>query len=172
VTTPVLPFTQLRAPNSTGLMRWLLTGENNTWWYLDRRAPPEEVWAEHRDAVVAHYAKRHPGQRPQTWWRYSAPEKCRHRLGGVGTPLSECTNSYPTFMYGIPEFWRRRGDFFERGTPLSEVDPPMFESEPTYLKRLGLLLRGESRRIARAAWAPVVVRICEDRVELHRVMPS
>jgi hypothetical protein len=111
MTTPVLPYTRLRAPNPSGLVRWLLTGKYNRWYYLDRRAEPEEVWAEHRDVIVAHYAKRYPGQRPQLWWRYSAPEKMRRRLGGVGTPLFQCSAYAPTYMYGIPEFWRRHDDY-------------------------------------------------------------
>jgi hypothetical protein len=65
--------------------RWLLSGE--------RKGPLPEIrpilthefhlepfWRDHADAVVAHFALRHPGTRPRLWWRYDAPEP-RQRLG-------------------------------------------------------------------------------------------
>jgi hypothetical protein len=47
---------------------------------------------------------------------------------------------------------------FDRGALLSDLDPPMFESEASYLQRLGLLLPGERKRLRRADFSPVVIR--------------
>ena len=42
---------------------------------------------------------------------------------------------------------------------LSESDPPTYESEASYLRRLGLLLPGELRRISRDDFNPVVTEL-------------
>jgi hypothetical protein len=173
MTTPTLPFTPLRAPNPTGLTRWLLDGRYNRWWYLDRHDPPEQVWAEHRDMVVAHFARRHPGQRPLLWWLYSALEP-RRRLGGVGTPLSECSAHAPTLMFGVPQSWKTAEDaaYLPSGTPIDERDPPTFESEAAYLERLRLLLPGEPRRLRRRDYWPEAVRVRDGYVGLYPVNPT
>jgi hypothetical protein len=105
--------------------------------------------------------------RPLLWWRYSAPEQ-RQRLGGIGTPLFECVNSYPEFIYGVPRYWRFTGDHLSGGVVLSESDPPRYESEPQYLRRLGLLQPGELRRIPRDDFNPNVIRRRDGRVGIHR----
>jgi len=38
--------------------------------------------------------------------------------------------------------------------PVDPNDPPTFESQAAYLKRLGLLLPGEEKRLAPKAFAP------------------
>jgi hypothetical protein len=57
----------------------------------------------------------------------------RKRTGGTGTPAHEVQAVVPSFEYGLPAVW----------VGLDEDDPPVFESEATYLKRHGLLLAGE-----------------------------
>jgi hypothetical protein len=147
-----------------GLRRWLLTGSRSRWWYLRRdwSVPEEDLWRASADAVVEHYATRHPGRRPAPWWRYSAPAP-RARLGGTGTPLHEI-GSHPWFEFGVPvsSQWRRRGDFLTRGVPVDPADPPTYESEAAYLLRLDLLLPGEQRRLTAPDYRPVYVRVIDD----------
>jgi hypothetical protein len=47
-------------------------------------------------------------------------------------------------IWGRPEYWET----------LSSVNPPLFESEAAYLKRLGLLLPGEARRLGKMDYEP------------------
>jgi len=172
MTTPTLPFTPLRVPNSTGLARWLLDGRHNRWWYLDRRASPEQVWAEHRDMVVAHFARRHPGQRPLLWWMMDGPEP-RRRLGGTGDALFTCSACAEEYRYGIPTYWRTHDqDYLGRGAPIDDRDPPVFESSATYLRRLQLLQPGEAKRLRRRDYWPEVVRVRDGHVGLYRVNPT
>lgn len=93
----------------------------------------------------------------------------RERIGGTGTPKYEVFNFWPAFQFGLPTHWveewevdyyngRARdvngnrigtayndGDF--TGVPIDPSDPPRYESEAAYLKRHGLLLPGEERRL-------------------------
>jgi hypothetical protein len=115
-----------------------------------------DVWAEHAEAVVAHHVKRRPGTRPLRWWEFDSPQP-RRRLGGVGTPLHECTAYGLSLHYGIPADWRRQGDFFTSGTPIDPDDPPRYESEAKYLLRLGLLLPGERERLCPRDFWPELV---------------
>ena len=50
--------------------------------------------------------------------------------------MHEIQETIPAFAYGISTVW----------VGLHEDDPPIFESEATYLKRHGLLMVGEERR--------------------------
>src|SRR2546430_12621096 len=148
----LLPFVQLRPPRSLDMWKWLLTGERNAWYYqcVRRNRSLELVWREHRDVVVAHYAKRWAGSRPKAWWRWDAPEP-RRRLGGSGVPLMIDNCDPPSLAYGVPRVWH-----------FSEADPPQYESEASYLKRLNLLLPGERRRLKQSDFTPQFVRGCFD----------
>jgi len=154
-----------------GALRWLITDERSTWYYLTFQGSehdPRAFWNRHRDAVVKHCAKRQPGHRPPLWWRFTAPEM-RKRLGGIGTPLFECSAYSPTHCYGVPEFWRiPNNDYVVRGTHISEVDPPCYESSAAYLQRLGLLLPGEKRRISRHDFLPNYIRNRDERIVICR----
>ena len=84
------------------------------------------------------------------------------RLGGTGDPLDAITNLRETpYTYGIPWSWRQEGQPYTRGVPISDTDPPMFESEATYLARLGLLDPGERKRIPRIDFEPEVIRVVD-----------
>lgn len=108
----------------------------------------------------------------------------RRRLGGVGTPENEVLAHVPTYTFGVPTCWvdQEQSDYYNGrakdvhgkpiGTSYSEgdfagvaidpEDPPEFESEATYLDRLGLLLPGEKRRLRKADWESEVVMPTED----------
>lgn len=112
-------------------------------------------WLEHRSAILAGWIQTKPGTRPAMWWRYDAPRldpehlgrwsrtvlaprliETRRKLRGEGKPLHEALSYAPAHYYGIPAWF---------GDP---ENPPVFESQHAYLKRHGLLLSAERRKIA------------------------
>jgi hypothetical protein len=120
-----------------------------------------QLWVQHGAAVLAEWVRRYPGTRPVCWWRWDAPrwagkEACgrdlpepRQRLGGTGDPCSD------DWEEGIPRFWVSWPGRKER--PVNPADPPLYEAEATYLRRHGLLLRGEAARLKAADYEPVAV---------------
>jgi hypothetical protein len=52
-----------------------------------------------------------------------------------------------------------------RGVPIDPADPPQYESQAAYLKRLGLLTAEERRALGPEAFEPEVVRPAPDEVE-------
>jgi hypothetical protein len=50
-----------------------------------------------------------------------------------------------------PDWWPFASNGF-KGVAIDADDPPMFESQAAYLKRHGLLLAGEERRLKKADW--------------------
>lgn len=103
----------------------------------------------------------------------------RERLGGIGTPSWAVFNVVPSYWCGLPAHWvtpsevrlysgRARDingqvimpEFANRpfaGRAIDPRDPPRFESQASYLKRLGLLLPGEERRLRPADFEPELV---------------
>jgi hypothetical protein len=117
-------------------------------------------WRDHADWVVGWHIAHWPGSRPRLWWKFDSPG-VRARLGGIGTPLSECGGAYvPQFEFGLPVNWLTRDEqgHFDRGTPIDPNDPPRFESEPTFLRRHGLLTREERAQLRPRDFWPVVIR--------------
>jgi hypothetical protein len=96
----------------------------------------------------------------------------RKRLGGTGTPASDVLAYVPTFSCGLPVIWIEpwmvryfsglavdiRGEHIGgelrefKGVAIDPNDPPTFEAQATYLKRLGLFLAGEEKRLRKADW--------------------
>jgi hypothetical protein len=112
------------------------------------------LWEDVGAAVVATFANLNPGKRPQAFWRLEAPEM-RRRLGGHGTPASAVLAYVPAFVHGIPSDW----DDEECGFDPS--DPPTYESQAAYLRRLKLLLPGESRRLKPADFEPERIELAD-----------
>jgi hypothetical protein len=138
------------------MRRWLLGGSGKAWQWLERDL--EAVWREHAAAVVAHHIRTRPGSRPYRWWEFDAPEP-RCRLGGVGSGLHECSAYALVLAYGLPAYWRRHGDFMgtrdlDQWPPIDPANPPAYESEAAYLRRLGLLLKGERKRLHATDYLP------------------
>jgi hypothetical protein len=93
----------------------------------------------------------------------------RKRLGGVGTPCYECLNYVPSFQSGVPCQWvtaffenyyngrsrdvhgKRIGTEYHEGNfagrAIDPTDPPIYESQATYLQRHGLLSSSELAQI-------------------------
>jgi len=116
----------------------------------------QKLWVEHGAQITEEWAAKHPGTRPQHWWRFGAPrlpvaEHGEHagwyyapelimprlHLGGSGAPDPELTIHVYCLDHGLPVL--HEGDF-------DPSDPPIWETQLAYLKRHGLLLPGEAKR--------------------------
>ena len=108
----------------------------------------------------------------------------RRRVGGFGDPAYEHLNYWPEFDAGIPTFWvssfdeayyngRARDvhgqpigtEYHEghfRGRAPRREDPPLFESQATYLDRHGLLTNVERRRLSADAFLPQPLKLDGD----------
>jgi hypothetical protein len=113
------------------------------------------------------------------WFDGTLPEP-RKRLGGIGTPNFESLNVVPSLPFGIPDSWvspfdveyyngraknihgNRIGEEHKEGDfphdSIDPDDPPVFESQASYLKRHGLLLPGEEERLTDADYELESVR--------------
>ena len=112
------------------------------------------------------------GTYPGAWFDGKLPEP-RQRLGGIGTPAFEVLAYKPRYSFGLPVDWvtpfqvkyysgtavNIRGEPIGslvptnfKGVAIDANDPPIFESQAAYLKRKGLLLAGEERRLRKADW--------------------
>jgi hypothetical protein len=147
-----------------GAVDWLRGGDGRAdcWVYFMSLAALPAFWREHSEAIVAEHVAKHPGTRPLRWWEYSAPGP-RQRLGGIGTPCSEVLAHAPRFALGVPVDWVSESDIETwphlrtKAKPIDPNDPPTFESQASYLKRLGLLLPGEARRLRPRDFEPDAV---------------
>ena len=104
-----------------------------------------DLWDANRDELVREWIGAHPGSRPWGWWRYDAPEG-RRQLAGAGHPIldygRESVPSWREFA-GLPVL-----------LALDATDPPVFESEPATLARLGVLTSEERRRLTPVDFEP------------------
>lgn len=141
---------------------------------------PCPVWAEHKAVLVPHFIRRNPGRRPSRWWLYDAPrqplgtypgwwidgrvEEPRRRLGGTGMVAWEALNVGIAYHCGIPSAWVDAEDaewLTAEGiaaVPIDPADPPRFESQAAYLRRHGLFMRGEERRLTPTDFEPEEVQ--------------
>ncbi|HEX4997995.1 MAG TPA: hypothetical protein VFY29_07210 [Terriglobia bacterium] len=144
------------------------------------------AWRTIQAEVLAAFAEDRPGMRPQSWWDHSAPKMTavelqrhgwldtwfagdlvepRRRLGGVGTESYLVLRYVPHFNHGVPvqfvsselaSFYRAEGRPFP-GVPYDPADPPRYESSAAYLRRHGLFLPGEERRLSAPDFEPEVL---------------
>ena len=135
-----------------------------------------EAWEPAKESLLAEWINTRPGSRPPGWWRFEAPSEVRNRVSGIGTPAHEVPAYAARFDRGVPAYWVEDwmvdyyngraidvdGELIEDGYSDGDFpheaydpdDPPLFESEPTLLKRLELLLPGEFERIPAEAFEP------------------
>lgn len=109
---------------------------------LNQPMMPREAWAQWREQAVAEHVAHHPGCRPALWWRHEAPE-LRRQVGG--RPNRPGVLRLP---YGLLAPY-----------PPDPSDPPRFESQAAYLRRIGLLLPGEARRLKPADYEPETIML-------------
>ena len=140
----------------TEAVDWLHDGTGGAWIYFVTEEEKLDLWREFEDEVVAEHISEWPGTRPERWWEFSAPEP-RRRVGGVGTPSHERLAHVLDLHYGVPASWVTCDEVksYKLGVPpLNPADPPMYESEATYLARLNLLLPGERGQLNDEDFSP------------------
>jgi hypothetical protein len=104
------------------------------------------------EEVLADYILEFPGFRPRWFWLVSRPERLRRRLGGIGEPWGDKQVSR-----GIPLIWNYGSHanlWADPPTPIDPAYPPLFESEPAYLRRHGLLRPEELEQLDEEAFRP------------------
>lgn len=143
------------------------------------------AWESVKEQILNDWIAEYPGTRPSFWWHYDAPEM-RQRLGGIGDACHDVLAYGESYDLGIPNLWldqdtvdlyngRRKdihsqpitadGKWFEgnfKGVAVDPNDPPKFESQAAYLKRLNLFAPGEERRLKPADFEPEVID-CEQQ---------
>jgi hypothetical protein len=147
-----------RAPVSPAARHVLLTGKPPTrdmdgfWDAMIKLGGvrAQALWCEHQDDLLAYWISTRPGCRPAAWWQWTATEP-RQLVAGAGrvTPWA-------------PDHWEYvwRGSWgLLHTTELDLDDPPYFESQPAYLRRLRLLSPDEARRLRPDAYEPEAVQL-------------
>lgn len=151
-----------RAPVADWQARLLRTGEwpsqedaaahhESLGWKFFEPHAIETAWeARHAELLAAHIAEA-PGRRPWAWWRFNAPAP-RERVGGSG-------ETWPavSFDFGLPGRWAWNW--------IDDDDPPRYESEAAYLRRLGLLTDREARRLKAHDFEPVAIALPPSTLE-------
>lgn len=167
-----------REIHSQAVRQYLLDGlwpteeqEDASWEIFALTGSKETVlsaWKDLREDLLPDWIRDHPGTRPWGWWKHDAPKakapgvpawhldemvEPRQQVGGKGAPTCK---KYPAILqyytFGIPDGWEG----------FNKADPPIFESEASYLKRFGLFLPGEEKRISADAYEPEVLGGVED----------
>jgi hypothetical protein len=122
------------------------------------------------------------GTYPGCYFDGTLPEP-RKRLGGTGTPDFEVLNFVPRFSFGLPLSWidPTGVDYYSgtmvnvltgqlvnpnppstfKGIAINSDDPPLYESEASYLDRCGLFLPGERKRLKAADFEPETLAYIE-----------
>ena len=105
------------------------------------------AWEELRNPLLGDWIPEHPGTRPYAWWLCDAPEP-RRVVSGIEHPMSGFRNMNGDgpreHWYGIPNpvHVLRRDECVDKGLEFPQL-PPKYESEVSYLGRLGLLTVAE-----------------------------
>jgi hypothetical protein len=124
-----------------------------------------ELWKMHGPTFLAEHIKAYPGTRPAAWWRFESLDNdeplVRLKVGGVGTPWGN-----HQMAYGLPLVWvTEENKTWWGGAPGPAIDPanpPLYESEATFLDRNGMLVKGERARLKPEDFAPESVDVDDD----------
>ena len=140
-----------------------------------------EAWFEHRDELLAYWIQdparwkrpsgmsaidhfEHPepggpGTRPWAWWRYEAPAMRRPVEGTVPERLMIAGSDKPGLICvarprGCDDKYWREATYYGGPRYLGGEVPWVYEGEPDYLARLGLLTDAETRWLSRPGRKP------------------
>jgi hypothetical protein len=139
------------------LPQWIqeYPGTRPSWWYLfDPECP----------RITAADIQRHGWT--GCYYTKDIPD-LRRRLGGIGDPAYLHYSLVPDFDCGVPdrfvtaedvEWHREEGEEFS-GIPFDADDPPVYESQASYLDRHKLLTPAERRRLRAQDFKPVKVSL-------------
>jgi hypothetical protein len=164
------------------LAEWIrkYPGTRPSWWWLFDAPRMLKADLEANDWRPCYFAKELPDPRA--------------RLGGIGTPAHEVLAYVPSFPCGIPDSWvdqwstdyyngravdihgdsigqdHKEGDF--SGVPIDPSDPPRFESQASYLRRHGLFMPGEEKRLPKDAFEPEIIQPGPEEEEEEISLPE
>jgi hypothetical protein len=133
-----------------------------------------ELWARERAGHRPKFWWRHEAPAEPVLWHgrdHGGKYAQRQRLGGTGLPEWECgLATGPWYEWGLPQCWMKQETIdvyalmdFQKNRPphkwpdgaaYNRDDPPIFESQASFLKRHRLLLPGEERRLTPADFEP------------------
>jgi hypothetical protein len=138
--------------------QYLLGERTSCWWALlteETVAQLKRLWESIREEVLADWTSEKPGTRPPGWWEFDSPGP-RQRVGGTGNTQAAARGVSDVYACGMPLYWI--DDTYAKHYPgavaVDATDPPRFEAEATYLKRLGLLAPGELKLLTPADFEP------------------
>ena len=147
-----------RAPLDPEIVAFLKGEAAATTPYFSSDEEIRATWDEISEEFVARWAEQRPGTRPRHWWGFDAPEP-RRRVGGIGQAACEVLADAEAYQLGIPTSWVEPwhvdlyGPDFT-GVAVDSEDPPVFESQAEFLRRLALALPGELERLTPADFEP------------------
>jgi len=146
-----LAFGEIPGPKDEGALDcYLLRGKQRN---------VKRMWKKYRDFILADCLQNRPGTRPFAWWIFDAPRwtrkfnawfdgtlpEPRERISGQGVIVWEKFPSIvPRLNFGVPMDWYE----------INKDDPPMFESQASYLKRHGLFKKNEEKRLTDSDFEP------------------
>jgi hypothetical protein len=145
------------------------TDEHDFWemYLVGYESELARLWAGWRDGILDGFVATNPGRRPRGFWQYEvAAEPLRKRVGGSGVAIHmprraisgrlppAVTADWFRFPLGVPSRWDRES--------LVANDPPIYESQASYLLRLGLLLSGERQRLTERDFEPETLVLDDD----------
>lgn len=165
---------RLKSNISDDIRAYLETGampDQPDWDFYEMTDPVnlKSLWESTRDEILSTWIKSYPGSRPWIWWKLESPEP-RRRIGGVGTEAASVLAYKPAYDFGIANLWVDGWliDYYRnRGTPIEAqaidpVNPPIFESQAVYLRRLNILTPAEKSVLSkkRKVWEPETIEAC------------
>ncbi|SRR5216683_2755907 len=124
-----------------------------------------ELVEQYGDQFLAEYVKAHPGQRPAWWWHFNTLDNggplLRQKVGGIGTPWGDHQMAYGAALVWVTEknktWWGEAP-----GPAVDPANPPIFESQATFLDRHDMFLPGERRRLTAADFTPEEITVDDD----------
>ncbi len=160
---------RLNVTISEAAKRYLLTGDGSgdADVFIDLRCNGGDrpLWEESREDLLRDFIKANPGRRPFASWKFDLSEP-RRRVGGKGEVFPG--NDHPANLrFGLPTRFvtARDANIFRKVNPggreyklYDPSDPPRYESEAAYLRRLGLFVKGEEKRVPLDAFEPMVIK--------------
>lgn len=104
---------------------------------LNEKGILHQMWRQHGAKLLESFVCSNPGKRPLAWWRLQSAGP-RLKVCGTGKTMADEYPAWvPHYTFGIPDSWHE----------IDEENPPYFESEAAYLKRLKLLPSAEAKKL-------------------------
>jgi hypothetical protein len=124
-----------------------------------------QLWTEHGAVYLAEHIKAYPGTRPAAWWRFETLDNgeplVRLKIGGIGTPWGDHQMAYGAALIWVTE---KNKDSWHGapGPAIDPANPPVIESEATFLDRHGFLTAAERAKLTDDDFAPEAIDAGDD----------